>query len=137
MKAAAKYVLPGVVGAMTGMILISLGEKLLQLKYPLPPDAGDSKAALANAIASMPKDAFEFLLVNYAVASLGAGIAASLVAKRATMIPAIIVGVIITLGGIFNNISIPGQPQWFSTTSLFVYLPFSVLGYLIVKKRER
>jgi len=137
MKAATKYVLPVVVGAVTGVILISLGERLLQFKYPLAPEMLGDKASLARAIAAMPKEAFQLLLVNYAVASLGAGIVATLIAGRKNMLPAIITGILITLGGVFNNFSIPGQPQWFAVSNLFLYIPFALLGYFLVRKMEK
>ena len=131
MKTAAKLVLPVVVGAMAGMAMIQLAERLLQLKYPLPPGL-----SLRDAVAAMPVSAFAFLLLGYSVASLCAGLVATMVSGRENIRPAIIVGIIITSGGVFNNISVPGQPQWFSIISLLAYLPFAMLGYLLVRKRD-
>ncbi len=137
MKAAAKYVLPVIAGTMTGMFLIFLGERLLQFKYPLSSPVAEGKPSLAAAVAAMPKEAFQLLLVNYAVASFGAGIVATLVAGKTSLVPAVVAGILLTLGGVFNNISIPGQPQWFATISLLLYIPFALFGFLIVRRKEQ
>ena len=132
---ATRYVLPVVVGTIAGMLLIKLGEDQLQKLYPLPAGIDKSNVeALANAIAGMPKAAFELLLLNYAISSFIAGVAAALVAGRKMMGPAVVVGIILTLGGLFNVITFPKQPVWFSVSNLLVYLPFSLLGYVTVRK---
>ena len=132
---ATSYVLPVVVGTIAGMLLIKLGEDQLQHLYPLPAGIDRNNVeALANAIAGMPKAAFELLLLNYAISSFVAGLAATLVAGRKMMGPSVVVGIILTLSGLFNVITFPKQPVWFSVSNLLIYLPFSLLGYLTVRK---
>ncbi len=133
---AAKYVLPVVAGAIVGMVLIKLGETLISKLYPLPAGIDQNNIeALAKAVAAMPKAAFGLLLLNYAVSSFAAGLTATLVAGRTMMRPAVIVGIILTLGGIFNVVTFPRQPAWFSVSNLLVYLPFALIGYALAKKR--
>ncbi len=132
---ATKYVLPVVVGVIAGMLLIKLGENLVGKLYPLPAGIDQNNVeALAKAVAAMPKAAFELLLLNYAISSFVAGLAATLVAGRTMMRPAVIVGVIMTLGGLFNVLTFPKQPVWFSVSNLLVYLPFAIVGYVTVRK---
>lgn len=128
-----RYILPVVVGAMAAMMLIKVGEYFITAKYfPLHVDVND-KAALATAIASMPSAAFLALLANYAVASFLGGLIAAIVAGRQVMRPSIIVGVVLTLAGLFTVISIP-HPMWFTIVNLLVYIPCASLGYLTVRK---
>jgi hypothetical protein len=130
-----KYVLPVVVGAMSGIILITLGEMGIQHIYPLP--AGihlNDKPALAAAMSQMPFNAFLLLLVNYLICSFVAGIASSLVAGRRTAQPAVVVGIALTLAGLFNSVTLP-QPLSFSIISIVAYLPMAYAGFLAVRKR--
>lgn len=132
----ARYVLPVVVGAMAGMMLIAVGQWAMSAIYPLPPgtDLQDMKS-VAKAMAAMPAGAYGVLLANYIICSFCAGLVATLVAKRVTARPAVVVGMVLTLAGLYNVISLP-QPLWFSITNLLVYLPFSYLGYLAVRRKE-
>ncbi len=132
---ASKYVLPVVAGTIAGLLFIKQGENLIGQLYPLPPGIDRHNVdALAKAIADMPKEAFWMLLANYAVCSFIAGLAATLVAGRIIMRPALIVGIILTLCGLFNVITFPKQPIWFSVANLMVYLPFALIGYRAVRK---
>jgi hypothetical protein len=130
-----KYVLPVVVGAMCGMILITLGEMWIETMYPLLPGTDKYDAeSLAKSIKLMPDKAFIMLLVNYIVCSFFAGLIATLVSKREAMRPAVIVGLVLTLAGLYNVINLP-HPLWFTVLNLIVYMPFAYLGYLAVRKK--
>lgn len=113
-----KHILPVVVGAMSAMILIRLCESGVHALYPMP----FSTAVLA------------LLLVNYMVCSFIGGIISTLVAGRISAIPAIVIGIVLTLAGLYNVINLP-QPLWFSIVNLLVYLPFSYAGCKVVQKK--
>lgn len=132
-----KYVLPVVVGSMSGMILITVGEIGIHQLYPLAPgtDMYDAES-LAKAMAQLPSNAFMLLLLNYIVCSFLAGLIATLVAGRTAIRPAIIVGIVLTLAGLYNTISLP-HPLWFSILNMLVYLPFAWLGYLAVRQKTK
>lgn len=131
-----KYVLPVVVGAMSGMVLITLGETYIETFYPLP--AGTDKYdvnSLSQAMATMPDNAFGMLLVNYVVGSFLGGIIATLVGGREMVRPAVVVGIVLTLAGLYNLVYLP-HPGWFAAINLFIYLPFAYLGYRLVRKKK-
>jgi hypothetical protein len=131
-----KYVLPVVVGAMSGMILIVLGEKGIYIKYPPPADTDFYDAdSLAKYIRLLPVNAFVLLLINYTVCSFIAGVISTLVAKRTSLIPALVVGIALTLSGLYYIFTMP-QPVWYSVASLFTFIPFTLLGYLLIRKKE-
>ena len=131
-----KYVLPVVVGAMSGMILITFGEMAIHNMYPLPPgtDLYDADS-LAKAMKQMPLVAYNYMMGNYIVCSFLAGVVATLVSRRTTARPPVVVGIVLTLAGMYNVINLP-HPLWFSVLNLFVYLPMAYLGYLLVRKKE-
>jgi len=132
-----KYVLPVVVGAMSGMILITFGEIGIHQLYPLPAgtDLYDPES-LAKAMKLMTNTEFELLMANYIIASFLAGVITTLVAKRTMARPTIIVGIVLTLAGLYNVIALP-HPMWFTVSNLFVYLPLAYLGYLAVRKKQK
>jgi hypothetical protein len=129
-----KNILPVVVGAISSMILIEAGEWGIHFLYPLPPGTDvRNMEALGNAIRQMPTGAFIALLANYVFAAFVGGAVASLVSSRVRKIPAIVVGVVLTIAGLMNAIMLP-NPIWFKIANLLIYLPSAYLGYLLVRK---
>jgi len=131
-----KYVLPVVVGAMSGMILITLGQKGIYIKYP-PPAGTDfyDAESLARYFIILPSGAYVLFLINYSICSFLAGIISTVVAQRASLIPAIVVGIALTLSGMYYIFTMP-QPGWYSLATLFTFIPFTYAGYLLVRKKE-
>ncbi len=130
-----KYILPVVVGTMAAMMLIKLGETAI-IKMYLPPGINQNDlAAISEVVKQLPLSAFLFLLINYIVCSFLGGIISTLISKRETMLPMLVVGIALTLGGLYNVMSIK-HPMWFAVISLFSYLPFSYFGYWAVRKKE-
>ncbi len=129
-----KYVLPVVVGAMSAMMLITLGEMWIETLYPLAPGTDKYDVdSLAKGMKAMPDKAFMLLLVNYIVCSFLAGIVSTLLSKRISAKPATVVGIVLTLAGLYNILYLP-HPVWFSVVNLLVYLPFTYLGYLLLRR---
>jgi len=131
-----KYVLPVVAGAMSGIIIMTLGEGGIHHIYPLPVgiDIHDTHA-LSVAIGQMPPGAFILLLLSYAAGSFAAGAIATLVSGCTVAIPAFVVGCALTLAALFNLITIQ-HPLWFCILNLLCYVPFAHLGYLAVRNRN-
>lgn len=119
----AKYVLPVVVGAMGGMLLIRLGETWVRSTHNTLPDM------------MMPEKAFMLLAVVYIIGSFFAGIIATLVSKRVERTPAMVVGIVLTLAGLFNVFH-TSHPGWFVAINLVIYMAFAYLGYLVARKKE-
>ncbi|MCW3123656.1 MAG: hypothetical protein JWQ38_3148 [Flavipsychrobacter sp.] len=130
-----KYVLPVVVGAMAAMMLITLGETYVGTLYPLRPGTDRYDAAsLAAGMRDMPDKAFMLLLVNYMVCSFVGGIAGTLFIKRESARPSVVIGIVLTFAGLYNFLYLP-HPSWFAV-NLLVYIPFSYLGYLLLRRKE-
>jgi hypothetical protein len=130
-----QYVLPVVVGAMGGMILITLGEMAVQTIYPLPIGTDKYDAdSLAIAFRTLNNIAFVYFLIAYTICSFLAGLIATLVAMRTSAVPAIVVGIVLSLAGLYKIIYLP-HPLWFSIVIMLVYFPFSYLGYMAVRKK--
>lgn len=121
----AKYVLPVVTGAMSGMILIVAGRALVKSVCGLPEGVGGE---------GLPGNALVMFLVSYMVCSFLAGLIATLVAQRLSVVPAIVVGVLLTLAGIYDilKLSLPG---WFMVLNLLVYVPCAYSGGRVAVKK--
>lgn len=131
-----KYVLPVVVGSMSGMMLITFGERAIYLKYPLPADTDLYYAeSVAKYLSVLPQQAFFLFLINYILCSVLAGVIATLVVGRVSVKPALIAGFALTLAGAYRALEFP-VPVWFKIVSLLVYLPGAWAGFLIARKRD-
>jgi len=132
-----KYILPVVAGVMAGMMLQAFIEKGIHFMYPPPPglDFRD-KTAIANYMAQVPIAAMLLQLFNYFVCSLLAGAVATLLSGRAMSRPALVVGVVITLGSVANIVMLPGQPLWFLAVTLITHIPAALMGYAIARSKS-
>ena len=92
---------------------------------------------ISDMMASMPIAAFLWILLGYAVSSLVGGIIASLISGRTKVRTSLIVGGVLMAGGFMNIITIPYHPLWFIIACIFAYVPFSALGYLLVRRKEK
>ena len=119
---------------MLGMMLQVLGEKAIHAIYP--PAATmqlNNKEDYVAYVATLPAMAFILLLVNYVVCTTIAGAVATLIPDVDTRRPALVVGIILTLGAIFNAMFMPFQPMWVSAVSVLVMLPSALAGYAVGK----
>ena len=82
----------------------------------------------------MPKAALVLLLVVYAIASLSGGIIATIISGKTKSSPAISVGIVLTLLGVYNTWVLP-HPTWFNIINAVLYLPFAYLGYFALKRK--
>jgi hypothetical protein len=109
-----------------------VGSKL----YPLPQglDMKDSHA-LAAYVAAMPPGAVVFLLLGSALGSFVGGVVATAISGRATLKPGVVVGALVTAGGVLNLVQIP-HPLWLALALLAMYLPFAWLGSRALQSRR-
>ncbi len=127
-KRAIFNVLAVVVGAVVAGVVVALVQSLGHQVYPVatPADMQDPDA-MAALVASMPPGALWFVVAAYAAGSFAGGAVAAYIGRSAQIRLALIVGVLLMIGGIMNIVSIP-HPLWFSVVSLLVFLPAAWLG---------
>jgi hypothetical protein len=114
------------------LALESVGHRL----YPPPSGVNfHDPAAIKAYMAALPVGALLLVLLAYAVGSLTGGLVATLIAGRAGITPALIVGAVLTALGVTNLVSIP-QPLWFAISSTLLYIPFSWLGSRVLIVRQ-
>jgi hypothetical protein len=85
------------------------------------------REAIKSLLASAPIGAFLVVMAGWAIGSLAGGWLAARVARRTPVGHALVLGALLTLGGIANNLMVP-PPLWFWITSLLVLLPAAYAG---------
>lgn len=131
-----KYILAILVGTMSALILFTIfRDAVVYHIYPLPSGIDEYDAgSFAKVVATMPRNEFILLLADSAFTALLGGIIATLFVKRELRLPAIVTGIILTLAGLILALSLH-YPSWVVVVGLFVYLPFTLIGYWLIKKR--
>ncbi len=86
--------------------------------------------AMRNFVANLPAMPYLVLAVGYAVGSFIGGFVATKIAGAADgFLPALIIGVLLTVIGVFNFFfAVPGSPIWAIILCLATYIPFALIG---------
>jgi hypothetical protein len=129
-------VIAGFVAASAVMMLIeSINGHVL---YPeLGKQAGGmtDREAIRALMASAPVGAFLVVLLGWVLGSLLGGFVAAWIGSNAPMAHALILGGLLTLAGIANNLMIP-PPAWFWIVSLLVFLPAAYTGAQLAPRKH-
>ena len=123
----ARKVLGTIAGMIAAIIVIMLVQSVSHLMFPLPEGlSAQDKAGLREHFQSLPTTAFLMVILAYALGSLAGGFVSAMVSKVRYM-PALVIGGLLTLGGIANGMMIP-QPLWVTIVSLLTFIPSAYLG---------
>ena len=130
-----KLILPVVAGVMSGMILQVLGERGVHALYPMPVSFGMSGKETLNLFFSQVSITFYLLMMlNICLVAMVAGAVSTFVNAQVSAIPAVTVGIIISLGEVYSLAKIEGNPVIFSVFCVVLHLPMALLGYYITNK---
>ena len=102
--------------------------------YNVKPPSADitsDPAKLREYMANAPAVAYGVVLFGYFLASFIGGFIVTKMSRQVSqgMTLPIIVGALLTLGGIANFLMLPGQPVWFMAAALAIYIPVSLFGH--------
>ena len=125
-----------IVGAVVGLVAAFITISISQLAMALvmtPPSlqAMQDPAAMRAFVQSMPASAYIILAIGYAIGAFVGGFVAGKISGNSTagFLPAMFVGVVLTLMGVINFfVTLPGSPLWAIVLCLITYLPFAALG---------
>ena len=131
----ARRIISVVVALMVAFAIITAFEQLGPQLFKTPViDSRDPKT-ISDMMANMPLAAYLWLLLGYAMASLLGGIVAGFISGRNNYIPALMIGVFLTVGSVMNFIMIH-HPLWFMVANVLLCVPFAMIGYAVVKKKK-
>ena len=92
------------------------------------------REVLRDLLATAPVGAFLVVLFGWALGSFAGGFLAARIAASAPGTHALVLGGLLTLAGIGNNLMIP-PPGWFWIPTLVVFLPAAHAGARLAPKR--
>ena len=123
-------------GTTTAMLLITVIEGLHKIVYPLPQGMSPAdRDAMQHYIDHLPPTAFVLLLSGYALGSFCCGLVIRLIARSSDKTPAYLAGLGLTTAGIVNFFSYE-HPWWVIIVGLLLFLPLTLLGLSILKKKN-
>lgn len=131
-----RKILAVVVALIVAIAVMMIVEMLnsLQLKPP-GNDVLNDPAKLREYMANGPAMAYVVVLIGYVLASFAGGFIVTKISRQVstgTTLP-IVVGAILTAGGILNFVMLPGQPIWFLVLSLVTFIPVTLIGHRIAR----
>jgi len=92
------------------------------------------REAVKEVMAAAPVGALLVVLVGWFVGSVAGGWLAAWIAGRAAVVHALVLGGLLTLAGIANNLMLP-PPLWFWICTVVVFLPATYAGARLVPQQ--
>ena len=127
-----KRILGVLAGVAVGLVFVMAGDYLSSVIHPWQKGLDyHNKEVVANFMLTVPFTAFLVMMVAYAFGAFLGGIVAALITGRSASRPAIIVGIILTIGSIFNQVEIP-HPLWFAIAAVLIPIPLAWCGWKLL-----
>ena len=117
------FIIGGVAGGVFNMALVNLSQSM----YPLPEGVDPNDFEAHVEAVGLPTGAMMIVLLAHAGGSLVSGLVCGLVAMRSCYLPAALLGVLWTCGGIAMLMLLPA-PTWFAVADVLLYIPCALLG---------
>jgi hypothetical protein len=118
------------------VVLITVGHGVNTLIHlPAGLSMTDQEAVMAHFKENPPTTARLIgVLLTYAVAAFVGGLLAALIAGWAPRGHGVAIGVLLTVSGLMNLLSIP-HPAWFWVVNLAEFIPAAVLGSMLIRSK--
>jgi hypothetical protein len=116
------------------MIVESINGRVLYPELGKAAQGVTDRETLRAMLATAPVGAFLVVLVGWILGGIAGGWTAARLASRAKAWHGVVLGVLLTLAGVANNLMIP-PPLWFWIVSLIVLIPATYLGARLAQGR--
>jgi hypothetical protein len=125
---------PVIAGLLTAFIIMMLFEYVNSLFFPLPEGIDIFNPEEVRVFTqSLPWTAYILVFLGWVIGAFKAGCVTSYLSKESTYRLSFIVGIILTIGGILNNIAI-GHDLFFNIIGLPMFILFTYLGHKYLRK---
>jgi hypothetical protein len=116
-----------VVASIVMMIIETINGRVLYPELGKAAEGVADRERLRALLATAPAGALLVVIAGWILGAVAGGWAAVRLSARRTTIHGLVVGALLTLGGVANNLMIP-PPLWFWIVSLVVLMPAAYLG---------
>jgi hypothetical protein len=116
-----------IVASIVMMIVETLNGRVLYPDLAKAAEGATDREKIRELMASAPVGAFVVVIVGWILGGLAGGWTTARLAARATVGHGLVLGALLTLAGIANNLMLP-PPLWFWIASLVVLMPAAYLG---------
>ena len=124
-------------GIVVAVIVVGIVEMIGHTIFPPPADLDLSDPAqAAKLIERLPVASLLFVLIAWAAGSFTGGCVATVIARRASIVPALAVAVAMLLGTLYSLYVIP-HPLWMAAAGLLIPFPAAWLGARLAQSRGR
>lgn len=127
LRTIAAVLLGFIVASIVMTIVESINGRVLHPDLAKAAEGIKDRESMRALLASAPVTAFIVVLVGWFLGGVAGGWVAVRVAGRSSLRAGLVVGVLLTLAGIANNLMLP-PPLWFWAVSMLVLLPSAYLG---------
>jgi hypothetical protein len=117
------------------MVIESINGRILYPELGKMAQGVTDRETIRSLLATAPVGAFLVVLFGWALGSFVGGFLAARIAASAPGAHALVLGGLLTLAGIANNLMIP-PPGWFWIPTLVVFLPVAHAGARLAPKRS-
>ncbi len=116
-----------VTASLVMMIVESINGRMLHPELAKAAEGLKDRQAIRALLATAPVGAFLVVILGWILGGLAGGWVATKVSGQGTLRPALVLGALLTLAGVANNVMIP-PPLWFWIVSLAVFVPSAYGG---------
>ena len=128
-------VVAGFIAASIVMIFIeTINGRILYPELAKAADGVTDRETIRALLATAPVGAFLVVIVGWILGGVAGGWATARLAAHATAGHGLVLGVLLTLAGVANNLMVP-PPVWFWIASLVVLMPAAYVGARLAPKR--
>ena len=130
-------VIAGFVAASAVMMVIETANgRILYPELGKLAEGVTDREAIRALLASAPLGALLVVLLGWVLGSLAGGFLAAWIGRNAPVAHALVLGGLLTLAGIANNLMLP-PPGWFWIPTLLVFLPAAYAGARLAPRRQQ
>jgi hypothetical protein len=123
-----------IVASIVMMIVETINGRVLYPELAKAANGVTDRETLRSLMAGAPLGALVVVIVGWILGGVAGGWTTALIARRAKVRHGLVVGALLTLAGVANNLMIP-PPLWFWVASLAVMIPSAYFGARLVPGR--
>jgi hypothetical protein len=128
-------VIAGFVAASAVMMVVETANgRLLYPELGKRAEGVTDRQEIKAIMASAPLGALVVVLIGWALGSVAGGFLATLISRKPPGGHALVLGVLLTLAGVANNLMLP-PPSWFWIATFAVFLPAKYVGARLVPRQ--